>query len=56
MAFFVTAEADIPGRWDRNALHLGPGRTLRLTFTPREPGNPYFLLRDLYSATVRRQA
>ena len=55
MAFFVTAEADLPGRWDRNAVHLGPGHETRLRFTPRDPGaSPRFLLRDLHSATVRR--
>jgi beta-mannosidase len=57
MAFFVTGEADQPGRWDRNAVHLGPGRTARLTFTPRDGGaTPRFLLRDLHSATTRRHA
>ncbi|EYD74600.1 Beta-mannosidase [Rubellimicrobium mesophilum DSM 19309] len=56
MAFFVTAEADLPGRWDRNAIHLGPGRTARLTFTPQSPGRePRFALRDLHSATTGRQ-
>lgn len=55
MAFYVTAEADLPGRWDRNAVHLGPGRTARLQFTPPDPGaTPRFLLRDLHSATMRR--
>jgi beta-mannosidase len=55
MAFFVTAEADVPGRWSRNAVHLGPGAVSRLTFTPRKRGaEPRFLLRDLHSATVRR--
>ena len=53
MAFFVTAEADVPGRWDRAAIHLGPGRTARLTFAPRDLGAvPRFILRDLHSATV----
>jgi beta-mannosidase len=52
MAFFVTAEADQPGRWDRAALHLGPGRAFRFTFTPADPkATPAFVLRDLYSAT-----
>lgn len=56
MAFFVTAEADGLGRWDRNAVHLGPGRATRLSFTPAEAGaTPRFLLRDLHSATARRQ-
>nr|WP_209841530.1 glycoside hydrolase family 2 protein [Rubellimicrobium aerolatum] len=55
MAFFVTAEADVPGRWDRNAVHLGPGAVSRLTFTPRDPGaTPRFALRDLHAATMRR--
>jgi beta-mannosidase len=57
MAFFVTAEADLPGRWSRNAVHLGPGAVSHLTFTPRERGaEPRFLLRDLHSATVRRHS
>ncbi len=57
MAFFVTGEADVPGRWDRNAIHLGPGHTARLTFTPQDPSSaPQFVLRDLHSATTRRQA
>nr|WP_210529490.1 glycoside hydrolase family 2 protein [Rubellimicrobium arenae] len=55
MAFFVTAEADVPGRWDRNAVHLGPGAVTRLTFTPGEPGaSPRFTLRDLHAATYGR--
>jgi beta-mannosidase len=54
MAFFVTAEADVPGRWDRAAVHLGPGATTRLTFTPADPAAPpAFTLRDLWSATTR---
>lgn len=52
MAFFVTAEASIPGRFDRNALHLGPGHTATLRFTPDDPTQtPSFTLRDLHSAT-----
>ncbi len=52
MAFFVTVEADVPGRWDRAALHLGPGRDCRFTFTPADAqATPAFTLRDLYSAT-----
>ena len=55
MAFFVTPEADVPGRWDRAALHLGPGPTFRFAFTPKDPGaTPRFILRDLHSATVAR--
>ncbi len=53
MAFFVTAEADVPGRWDRAAVHLGPGATARLRFAPKEEGAaPAFRLRDLHSATM----
>ncbi len=53
MAFFVTAEADIPGRFDANAIHLGPGHTATLTFTPDDPSQtPNFVLRDLHSATT----
>lgn len=51
MAFFVTAEADVPGRFDRNAIHLGPGHTAEIRFTPREGQTPSFTLRDLHSAT-----
>ncbi len=52
MAFFVTAEADIPGRFDTNAIHLGPDHTATLTFTPEDPSqSPQFTLRDLHSAT-----
>jgi beta-mannosidase len=52
MAFYVTAEASVPGRFDRNAVHLGPGHTATLTFTPTDPGaTPTFTLRDLHSAT-----
>ncbi|SHJ06469.1 beta-mannosidase [Wenxinia saemankumensis] len=53
MAFYLTAEADVPGRWSDNAIHLGPGHTARLTFTPRDPGaRPDFTLRHLHSATM----
>jgi beta-mannosidase len=52
MAFFVTPEADQPGRWDRAALHCGPGPEFRFTFTPADPkAKPAFTLRDLHSAT-----
>lgn len=55
MAFFVVAEADVPGRFDRNALHLRPGQVARLRFAPQDPGaTPRFVLRDLHSATVAR--
>lgn len=56
MAFFVTAEADIPGRWDRAAIHLHPGRPARFVFNPADPAaRPAFTLRDLWSATIRGQ-
>ncbi|MCB5198450.1 glycoside hydrolase family 2 protein [Loktanella sp. TSTF-M6] len=52
MAFFVTAEADTPGRFDHNAIHFGPGHTATLRFTPANPDiTPSFTLRDLHSAT-----
>ncbi|NDU99626.1 glycoside hydrolase family 2 protein [Pseudoroseicyclus sp. CLL3-39] len=55
MSFFLTAEASVPGRWSRNAVHLGPGTTSTLRFTPADPeAQPEFLLRDLHSATMKR--
>lgn len=54
MAFFVTPEADVPGRWDRAALHCGPGPAFRFAFTPRDAAPRAFTLRDLWSATTRR--
>ena len=52
MAFYVTAEADQSGRWDRAALHCGPGPAFRFTFTPEDPkAVPAFTVRDLHSAT-----
>ena len=52
MAFFVTAKASIPGRFDRNATHLGPGHTATVRFTPVDTdATPTFTLRDLHSAT-----
>ncbi|MBS1303107.1 glycoside hydrolase family 2 protein [Loktanella sp. SALINAS62] len=54
MAFFVTAEASVPGRFDRNAVHLGPGHTVTLRFTPADAdATPTFTLRDLHSATYQ---
>ena len=53
MAFFVSAEASVPGRFSTNAIHLGPGHTAAITFTPQDPkATPAFTLRDLYSATT----
>jgi beta-mannosidase len=55
MAFFVTPEADQPGRWDQAALHCGPGQALRFVFTPDAPDcRPNFMMRDLYTATASR--
>ncbi|MGZ9809012.1 beta-mannosidase [Pseudoroseicyclus sp. H15] len=55
MSFFLTAEADVPGRWSNNAVHLGPGATSTLRFTPADPeAQPAFTLRDLHSATMKR--
>ena len=52
LAFFVTAEASVPGRFDRNALHLHPGASTRLRFTATDStAQPTFRLRDLHSAT-----
>ncbi|MBU2360821.1 MAG: glycoside hydrolase family 2 protein, partial [Alphaproteobacteria bacterium] len=52
MAFYVTAEASVPGRFDRNAIHLAPGQSATLRFTPADrAASPTFTLRDLHSAT-----
>ena len=53
--FFVTVEPDQPGRISDAALHLLPGETATLTFTPA-PGaaEPRFALRDLHTATTAR--
>ncbi len=54
MAFFVAVEADQPGRWDKGAMHIGPGAETEFRFTPLEPGpEPSFTFRDLYSATTK---
>lgn len=51
-AFFVTAEADQPGRFSANAVFVLPGQPTRLKFSPDCPEKPaQFTLRDLYSAT-----
>ena len=53
MAFFVSAEASVPGRFSTNAIHLGPGHTATIAFTPQDRmATPAFTLRDLYSATT----
>ncbi len=52
LAFFVTAEASVPGRWSANAVHIRPGETAGLTFTPQDAdATPTFTLRDLHTAT-----
>ncbi len=52
MAFYVTAETSVPGRFDDNAIHIGPGHTATLRFIPVDPkATPTFTLRDLHSAT-----
>ncbi|KAA9006123.1 beta-mannosidase [Histidinibacterium aquaticum] len=54
-AFFVTAEADVPGHVSDAAFHLFPGHAARVTFTPDDPAaEPQFTLRDLHSATVAK--
>ena len=56
MAFYVTAEADVPGRWSDAAVHLAPGETLVLRFTPDDTDAiPTFTLRDLWSATTKQR-
>ncbi len=51
-AFFATVEASVPGRISDAAVHLMPGQTLDLSFTPADPSaEPTFTLRDLESAT-----
>ena len=51
-SFFLTAEADLPGRWDRAAVLALPGTAETFYFTPRDPAaEPRFTLRDLHGAT-----
>lgn len=51
-AFFVTVEADCPGRFSDNAVLLMPGERQVLRFTPQDAdATPQFTLRDLHSAT-----
>ncbi|WP_179378213.1 beta-mannosidase [Jannaschia marina] len=54
-AYFVTIEADRPGRFDDNVRHVLPDRPVRLRFDPSDNGpTPRFTLRDLRSATYGR--
>ena len=53
LALFVAAEADVPGRFDRNGVTLLPAAPTTFTFTPDDPdATPAFILRDLYGATT----
>ena len=54
LAFFVTLEADRPGRFSDNALHLFPGRDAEITFTPADgdPAAVALTVRDLHASTT----
>jgi beta-mannosidase len=55
VGLFVTAEADVPGRFSNNAFTVFPGHPARITFTPDTPGaQARFTLRDLHTATTAR--
>ena len=52
LALFAAVEADVPGRFDKNAMLLLPGQETQVTFSPAEASaSPTFTLRDLHSAT-----
>lgn len=52
LALFVAVEADVSGRFDKNALTLLPDQLVTVTFLPTNPEDtPTFTLRDLHSAT-----
>uniref|UniRef100_UPI002FDB9116 glycoside hydrolase family 2 protein n=1 Tax=Yoonia sp. TaxID=2212373 RepID=UPI002FDB9116 len=52
LALFAAVEANVAGRFDKNALLLLPGQTNAITFAPAGDGaTPTFTLRDLHSAT-----
>lgn len=52
LALFVTVEADVPGRFSRNAFTVVPGLPVELRFQPDDPtARAQFRLRDLWSAT-----
>ena len=52
LAFFVSLEADQPGRFSMNAFTLFPGHPATVIFTPADTGaTPTITLRDLHSAT-----
>jgi beta-mannosidase len=52
LAFFVTLEADRPGRFSTNAVAIAPGRDAEISFTPRDghPADARLSLRDLHSS------
>jgi beta-mannosidase len=54
LAFFVTLEADRPGRFSANAVPVLPGEDAEIDFTPAagDPHDVRFTIRDLYSATT----
>ncbi len=54
LALFVSLEANVPGRFSRNAFMLLPGESAEVFFDPEDlEAAPAFTLRDLYSATVQ---
>jgi beta-mannosidase len=53
-AYFVTLEADVPGRFSDNAFDLRPGEEKIVRFTPeRSRSAVQFSARNLYSATCK---
>jgi beta-mannosidase len=52
LAFFATLEADRPGRFSTNAVHLFPGHPAEIVFTPADgdPAGVTLTARDLYSS------
>ncbi|HUG60494.1 MAG TPA: glycoside hydrolase family 2 protein, partial [Methylomirabilota bacterium] len=52
LAFFVTLEADRPGRFSTNAITVFPGRHKVIEFTPADgdPASVRLGARDLYSS------
>ncbi|OUD08112.1 beta-mannosidase [Marivivens niveibacter] len=53
LALFVTVQADVPGRFIRNAVTVLPDAPVRFDFIPNDPAaTPTFRVRDLYSATM----
>ncbi|MFT6451774.1 MAG: beta-mannosidase [Halocynthiibacter sp.] len=50
-AFYVSLEADQPGRFSQNAFALFPGSDAKIRFTPQEGTGANFTIRDLHSAT-----